>query len=86
MSLSCMLGPHLDIEVVHGLSGCRWLTFMATVLSIAVFILNQEEHMRTHNGAEMKPHHHHHQVICARPITHMTILLPQSGVGGGVSE
>lgn len=43
-------GPHLDIKVMHSLSGRRWLTFVAPVLSIAVFILTQEEHTRTQNG------------------------------------
>lgn len=41
-------GPHLDIEVVHGFDGRRWLTFMATALPTAVFILIQEERGRTH--------------------------------------
>lgn len=42
--------PHLDVEVVHSFRGGRRLTFKATALSIAVFILNQEEHTRTQHG------------------------------------
>ena len=54
-------GPHLDVEVVHSLGGCWWLTFMTTVLSIAIFILTQEEHERAQNEAETKQGHYCHQ-------------------------
>lgn len=40
-------GSHLDIQVMHSFDNSWWLTFMATVLPIAVFILIQEEHGRT---------------------------------------
>ena len=75
-SLSCVPGPHLDVEVVHSLGGCWWLTFMTTVLSIAIFILTQEEHKRAQNEAEMTQSHYCHQVVYAHPTTYTAIMLP----------
>lgn len=74
MSPSCMPRPYLNIKVVDSFSGCWWLTFMATVLSIAVFILTQEEHTRTQNGATVII-----KSFVLAPTKCMAILLPQRG-------
>ena len=76
VSLSCMPGPHLDVEVVHSLSGCRWLTFMATVLSIAIFVLTQEEHTRAQNEAEWNKIITTTKLFVPAPTTYIAILLP----------